>query len=125
MVSYVSKNEYLGMGFHKVPEDEIVKYLKKASRVVDGLTFGRIGRFTLERLTDFQCGTIKEVVCKLADFYYENAEYIDSVFDSYSINSVSMHIGAGMGVEVYNGVPVPKMVYAQLEQTGLCCRLTV
>ena len=122
MSQYVTKAEYLSLGYTSIPDDDIDKYLKQASQVVDTLTFGRTNKFW-DELTEFQVSTVKDVVCELADFYFENADYIESIFDSYSINSVSMHIGAGMGVDLYDGVPAPRMVYSLLEQTGLCCRL--
>ena len=121
--AYVSAEEYDELGYSTIPNTDIERMLKDASRQVDELTFNRIVAIGLDNLTDFQKEIVQEVVCKHADFIYENADAISSIFDSYSINSVSMKFGTGFNVMLTSGVPIQRSVYSLLEQTGLCCRL--
>lgn len=123
MTSYADKtyyqNTYQGT---VIPENEIEKKLKEASMHIDTLTYNRIVGRGFENLTKFQQDIIKEVVCKLADFEFENADVLKTVLSSYSINGVSMNFGANWNVEVQNGVAIPKDDYCLLSQTGLTCR---
>lgn len=105
-----------------IPENEIEKKLKEASRHIDTLTFNRIIGRGFENLTKFQQEIIEEVVCKLADFEFENADVLKTILSSYSINGVSMNFGENWNVEVQNGVAIPKDCYCLLGQTGLTCK---
>ena len=62
-----------------IPEDELEKVLKQASRHVDSLTYNRIVGRGFSNLTAYQREIIREVVCMQADFEYENADEINSV----------------------------------------------
>lgn len=121
--AYVTAQDYMDMGYDAIPVEDLDSALKDASRQVDSLTFNRIVKRGFENLTEFQQGIIKEVVCRHAGFLYENADALSSVFDSYSINSVSMKFGTGFNVMSEGGIPIERTLYALLEQTGLCCRL--
>ena len=120
--AYVTATEYTTMGYSTIDATELNAYLLKASRDVDTLTFNRIVAKGFDNLTEFQQDIIKQVVCEQANFLYENADAIDSILSSYSINSVSMTFGTGFNVAMENGLPVQKTVYSLLEQTGLCWR---
>lgn len=122
LLAYVTPEEYTELGYKKVPSPAIRMALRDASRQVDTLTFNRIVAKGFENLTVFQKEIIKEVVCKQADFLYENADAISSVLDSYAINGVSMKFGTGFNVRMENGLPIQSTVYSLLEQTGLCWR---
>ena len=61
-----------------VPEEELSKALKVASRHIDSLTYNRIVGRGFSSLTDFQQEVIREVVCMQTDFEYENADEINS-----------------------------------------------
>lgn len=113
------KKEYKGK---ILPENEIEKSLKEASMHIDTLTYNRIVGKGFENLTKFQQDIIKEVVCKLADFEYENADLLKSPLNSYSINGVSASFSASWNIEIQNGVAIPKDYYSLLSQTGLTCR---
>ena len=104
------KNEYGGT---IVPEEQLAKALRKASRHIDTLTYNRIVGQGFSNLTAFQ----------QADFEVENADMINTVLQSYSINGVAMQFGGSWNVLVGKGVAMRADVYAQLCQTGLCCRL--
>lgn len=114
------KNTYKGS---TVPEEELSKALRQASRHVDALTFNRIVGRGFFNLTEYQQEIIREVVCQQADFEVENADMIASVLSSYSINGVSMQFGSAWNVFTDRGVAMRRDTYAMLQQTGLCCRL--
>lgn len=106
-----------------VPEEELEKVLKQVSRHIDSLTYNRIVGRGFSNLTPFQQEIIQEVVCQQADFEYENADEINTILSSYSINGVSMQFGSSWNVFMDKGVAMKRDVYALLCQTGLCCRL--
>ena len=120
--AYVTSGEYADMGYSSIDTPELDKYLLKASRNIDTLTFNRIVKKGFDNLTEFQKGIIKQVICEQADFLYENADAITSIFDSYSINGVSMKFGTGFNVKIEGGLPIRNDVYSLLIQTGLCWR---
>ena len=90
---------------------------------VDSLTYNRIVGRGFSNLTTYQQEIIREVVCMQADFEYENADEINSVLSSYSINGVSAQFGSSWNVFTGKGVAMKRDVYALLQQTGLCCML--
>ncbi|MCB5876701.1 hypothetical protein LIR51_17950 [Blautia producta] len=103
--------------------DECQRYLKQASRHIDSLTYNRIVGQGFLNLTAFQQDVIREVICEQADFEYENAEVIETVLSSYSINGTAMQFTQSWNVYTDKGVAMRKDIYALLSQTGLCCRL--
>lgn len=114
------KDSYKGK---TIPDTELEKYLKQASRHIDSLTYNRIVGRGFSNLTAFQQDLIKEVCCEQAEFEYENKEIFDMVLQGYSINGVSMNFGDSWNVKIQKGIPVKRDVYEKLSQTGLCCRL--
>lgn len=114
------KSEYEG---DLIPEDGINKALKNASRHIDALTYNRIVGEGIDALTEYQREIIKEVCCEMADFEYDNADMINSVFHDYSINGVSMSFGSSWNVNVISGIVVKKDTYKKLISTGLCSRI--
>lgn len=104
-------------------ENDIARALQIASRHIDSLTYNRIVGRGFSRLTKYQQELIREVVCMQADFEYENADEINSVLSSYSINGVSAQFGSNWNVFTGKGVAMKRDVYALLQQTGLCCML--
>ncbi len=119
--AYAKKAEYL-REYNTIPEDEIEKRLKLASRHIDSLTFNRILRQGFNSLTEFQREIITEVCCDMAQFEYENEDMINSIFQQYSINGVTMSFGNSWNVMLQNGIAIKRDVYEKLCQTGLCCR---
>lgn len=105
-----------------IPKDKIEEKLIEASMHIDSLTYNRIVGRKFENLTKFQQDIIQKVVCKLADFEYENEDLIKTILTNYSINGVSMGFGQSWNVEIQNGVAIPKDDYCLLSQTGLTCR---
>ncbi len=113
------QREYAGIA---IPENELEKVLKQASRHIDSLTYNRIAGRGFSNLTDFQQEMIKECCCEIADFEYDNSDMINSVLQQYSINGVSMTFGSSWNVLIQNGIAVRRGSYEKLCQTGLCCR---
>ncbi|MFQ7001813.1 MAG: hypothetical protein ACLRRH_11120 [Clostridium sp.] len=116
---YATVEEYK-KNYSDIPDENIEKSLKKASRHIDTLTFNRIQGIGFDNLTEFQKEIIKEVTCELASFEYENEDVITSVLNSYSINGVSMSFGDSWNIKVLKGVAIPTELYETLSQTGLC-----
>lgn len=114
---YLEPSEYTG---DVIPSESVISALTKASRHIDILTYNRIVAVGFDKLTAFQQEVVKEVCSELAEFEYENANLIDSVLQSYSINGVSMTFGNSWKVKIQNGVAMPRDLYARLLSTGLC-----
>ena len=104
-------------------ENDIGRALQIASRHIDSLTYNRIVGRGFSSLTQFQQDIIQDVVCQQADFETENADEINSILSSYSINGVSAQFGSSWNVFTDKGVTMKRDLYALLCQTGLCCRL--
>lgn len=118
---YADKTYYMNVyGGEVIPEDHLDKRLKAASHHIDSLTYNRIIGHGTYNLTEFQLEIIKEVCCEMAEFEYENADMIQSVLQSYSINGVSMSFGSSWNVKIMSGVAVRADTYDKLSQTGLC-----
>ena len=110
-------------GGSQIPENELEGALTQASRHIDSLTYNRIVGRGFSNLTVFQQDVIREVVCQQADFEYENADEINTILSSYSLNGASVQFGSSWNVYTEKGVAIKRDVYALLSQTGLCCRL--
>ena len=104
-------------------ENDIERALQIASRHIDSLTYNKIVGRGFSNLTQFQRDIIQDVVCQQADFETENADEINSILSSYSINGVSAQFGSSWNVFTDKGVAMKRDLYALLCQTGLCCRL--
>lgn len=102
-------------------DDNVDKFLEKASREIDTMTFNRIVGIGFDNLTEFQQEIVKKVNCQLADFEYENQDLLNSVLSSYSINNVKMDFATNETISKINGVIIPNDIYRLLEQTGLTC----
>jgi len=106
-----------------LPEEELERALRQASRHIDSLTYNRIVGRGFYNLTEFQQEVIQEVVCLQSDFEHENADEINTILSSYSINGVSAQFGSSWNIFTDKGIAMKRDVYSQLSQTGLCCRL--
>lgn len=115
------QDEYLGAAI--TDEDALERALKQASRHIDTLTFNRINAIGFNNLMNFQKEIIREVVCLQADFEVENADELESILSSYSLNGVSASFGSSWNVITQQGVAMKRDVYALLAQTGLTSRL--
>lgn len=106
-----------------VQGDDLEKALLQASRHIDSLTYNRIVGRGFSNFTAFQQNVIREVVCQQAEFEYENADEINTILSSYSLNGASVQFGRSWNVYMDKGVAMKRDTYALLSQTGLCCRL--
>lgn len=120
---YAAVEDYTAHGSGCIPDDQFERALRTASRHIDTLTYNRIVGQGFDLLTEFQREIIKEVVCLQADFEYENADEINTILSSYSINGVSAQFGESWNVFADMGIAMKRDVYELLKQTGLCCRL--
>ena len=120
---YVTVEEYKDtFSGNVIPEAEIGKMLRKASRTVDALTYNRILGKGFGNLTPFQQDVIREVVCEQAEFLYENKDELDSILSSYSLNGASVTLDSGWKLHIEQGVAIRMENYSLLKQTGLCGR---
>ena len=116
--------EYYKTTYRGNLEDESIdKALQQASRHIDTLTYNRIVAIGFDNLTEYQQGIIKECECLMADWETDNADYIDSMLSSYSLNGASMSFsGNSASAVVTNGVAVSRDIYSHLQKCGLCTR---
>ena len=122
--AYVTPNYYLNRYEGDIiPEEELSKALKKASRHIDSLTYNRIVSQGFLNLTEYQLDIIKEVICEQAEFEYENDDEKNMIISRYSIKRVSASFGSSWNAYTDKGVAMKRDTYALLSQTGLCCRL--
>ena len=121
MTSYADEAYYFDT-FHgtALPGGTCQRVLDDASRHIDVLTYGRINRAGFSNLSSYQQETIQNVVCRQAEFEYENSDMINQVLSGYAINGVSMNFGESWNLKVQDGVAIRRDVYAMLEKTGLC-----
>ena len=87
---------------------------------IDTLTFRRITDFFA--LTQYQRDTLLRVVGRFMRFKIENAELLDTVLQSYSVNGVSMSFDK-KNLKCISGVWISGDIYGLLSQTGLTCRV--
>ena len=114
------KNTYNG----NLDDADAEKALQKASRHIDTLTYNRIVEKGFDNLTEYQQGIIKECECLMADWETENADYINSMLSSYSLNGASMSFtGNSASAVVVNGVAVSRDIYSHLQKCGMCTRV--
>lgn len=106
-----------------VPGTDISNATYEASRHIDSLTFNRIIGRGYDNLTDFQKEILDIVCAKQAEFEHDNADMLQNVLSSYSINGVSVNLDAnGWNMVIENGVVMLRSTYDLLKQTGLCSR---
>lgn len=103
--------------------EDAEKALMQAERHIDTLTYNRIVAIGFENLTEYQQGVIRECACLMADWETENADYINSMLSSYSLNGASMSFtGNSASAVVVSGVAVSREIYSHLQKCGLCTR---
>ena len=104
--------------------EDVEKALMQASRHIDTLTFNRIVAIGFENLTEYQQGIVKECACLMADWETENADYINNMLTSYSLNGASMSFtGSSAGSALVDGIVVSRDIYSHLQKCGLTSRV--
>ena len=121
--AYINYSYYTEI-FHGtvLTEENADEYLRKASRDVDSLTYNRIVAKGINNLTNFQKLIVGEVICRFAEFKYENKDVLNTFLNSYSIDNVSMDFANSKNLKRIDGITIPTYLYNHLEQTGLTCR---
>lgn len=105
-IPYATERYYeSNYGGNLISEDSLRRFLMQASRHIDTLTYNRIVGQGFDNLTEFQKNVIQEVVCRQAEFEYENADEISSILSSYSINGVSAQFGSSWNVFTDRALP--------------------
>ena len=96
----------------------------QASEHIDTLTYNRIVAIGFDNLTEYQQEIITECACLIADWETENADVINSMLSSYSLNGANMSFnGQSANAEVVNGIAVSKSINQHLHKCGLCSRV--
>ena len=114
------KNTYKG----NLEDSDVENALRQASRHIDTLTYNRIVEVGFDNLTEYQQSVINECACLMADWETENADYINSLLSSYSLNGASMSFsGSSASAVVQNGVAVSRDILSHLQKSGLCFRI--
>ena len=107
-------------GTEDINGSDYIRVVFSVLQDINSLTFNRIEDFSA--LTQFQRDTIVRACNRFIQFKLNNAELLNSVMKSYSINGVSMSFG-GEGLMCVKGIYIPGDIYALLRQTGLTCRV--
>lgn len=119
MQNYAAEADYLK--YYTIAPKDFDKLVRRASRIIDTLTYNRIIGKGFENLSPYQQETITECCCEIVQFYDEYADVLDTVLKSYGINGVSMQFDYNTGVCVKNGCTIRQNTYNRLMSTGLCC----
>ena len=122
-MSYVDYQYYTNtFGGSAITAQNAAKAFERASASVDVLTYCRIVKRGFEALTEFQKGIVQRVVCGLAEWQEENADMLNSPYQSYSIGGVSAAWGSSQNIKKVGDTLIPSRLYAELVKTGLCYR---
>lgn len=119
MQNYAAEADYLK--YYTIAPKDFDKLVRRASRIIDTLTYNRIIGKGFENLSPYQQETITECCCEIVQFYDEYADVLDTVLKSYGINGVSMQFDYNTGVCVKNGCTIRQNTYNRPMSTGLCC----
>lgn len=121
--------QYVNFAYYKdtyggvlLTDENADRYLKQASRQVNTICRGRIEGMGFDGLSPFRKSSIQDVICRQAEFLYQNESMLETYLSSYAINSVSMQFGQAWNLHVEDGIAIPKELYQMLLRTGLCYR---
>ena len=122
-MQYVSYTYYRDTyGGVLLTDENADRYLKQASRQVNTICRGRIEGMGFDNLPPFRKSSIQDVVCRQAEFLYQNESMLETYLNSYAISGVSMQFGQAWNLHVEDGIAMPKELYQVLLRTGLCYR---
>lgn len=116
---YATKDDYLK--YYTVLPEDFDMLCRRASQIIDNLTYNRIVAVGFDSLTAYQKSVIIECCCEIIQFYDDNVDILDSVLSAYNINGVSMQWSTNKSVCVKNGCVLRTSTYDRLMSTGLCC----
>lgn len=122
-MQYVSYTYYRDTyGGVLLTDENADRYLKQASRQVNTICRGRIEGMGFDSLSPFRKSSIQDVICRQAEFLYQNESMLETYLSSYAINGVSMQFGQAWNLHVEDGIAIPEELYQTLLRTGLCYR---
>lgn len=122
-MQYVSYTYYRDTyGGVLLTDENADRYLKQASRQVNTICRGRIEEVGFDSLSPFRKSSIQDVICRQAEFLYQNESMLETYLSSYAINGVSMQFGQAWNLHVEGGIAIPEELYQTLLRTGLCYR---
>lgn len=122
-MQYVSYTYYRDTyGGVLLTDENADRYLKQASRQVNTICRGRIEGMGFDSLSPFRKSSIQDVICRQAEFLYQNKSMLETYLSSYAINGVSMQFGQAWNLHVEDGIAMPRELYQVLLRTGLCYR---
>lgn len=122
-MQYVDKAYYKGTYNGIIlTDDNADRYLSIASRQVNTICRGRIEGMGFDDLSPFRKSSIQEVICRQAEFLYQNESMLETYLNSYAINGVVMQFGQAWNLHVEDGIAMPRELYQTLLRTGLCYR---
>lgn len=122
-MQYVDKAYYKGTYNGIIlTDDNADRYLSIASRQVNTICRGRIEGMGFDDLSPFRKSSIQEVICRQAEFLYQNESMLETYLNSYAINGVVMQFGQAWNLHVEDGIAMPRELYQVLLRTGLCYR---
>ncbi|MCI5723008.1 MAG: hypothetical protein MR283_03260 [Erysipelotrichaceae bacterium] len=113
------KNTYKGI---ILTDDNADRYLSIASRHANTICRGRVEGTGFNNLSSFRKSSIQEVVCRQAEFLYQNESMLETYLSSYAINGVTMQFGQSWNLHTEGGIAMPEELYQILLRTGLCYR---
>lgn len=115
---YLTLDEYKELSGKITDDKALNRLLKQSERYIDILTYNRIKSIGFENCSDYETEIIKEVQSEIIDFYYTNAEYLNSYLNSYSLNGVSMTFGnSNNNITTVNGITILRSSYDKLNLT--------
>lgn len=122
-MQYVDKAYYKGTYNGIIlTDDNADRYLSIASRQVNTICRGQIEGMGFDNLSPFRKSSIQEVICRQAEFLYQNESMLETYLNSYAINGVVMQFGQAWNLHVEDGIAMPRELYQVLLRTGLCYR---
>lgn len=117
---YASVEDYIRLGYDGSVED-IEIYLKRASKQINTICFGRIEAKGFDNLTEHQKDLIKEAVCAHTHFISTYKDYLNMPMNSFSVSKTSINFG-DIGITI-SGIRTSSEVIEYLRGTGLTCRV--
>ena len=123
MSQYATSEYYLNtFKGNLLPQDEIDRYLQKASEKIDSITYNRIVAMGFDKLTEFQQDCVRNAICYQAEYYFENGINSLSGISSYSVLDISINVDNTKQTEAQKQ-EMSEFAYMNIVKTGLTSRL--
>lgn len=120
-MAYLTYEEYLGMGFAEMEEDEFDRLLKRASDVIDGVTRSFYRFNDMEKDVSWRREQFKKAVAAQIEYFHEmgatNTHGLNEP-TSVTIGRTTINTRNNAQKDVQNGLICPE-VFLYLKDTGL------